>query len=93
MYRKNRELEPEEQARLERLYRWLYDHEPPRKLADIARALNISPGVLSATMRRPIIARGRHRALRKLGLPADVLPKPGFYVPGPGGGHMVSCEE
>lgn len=89
MYRKNTTLEPEEQDRIVRLYRWLYAQEPPRTLASIARELNICSAALAASLRRHVMPRERYRALRKIGLPADVLPKPGFFVPGRNGGYVT----
>lgn len=89
MYRKSTTLEPEEQDRIVRLYRWLYGQTPRRTLQSLARELQISAGALSASLRRHVMPRERYRALRKIGLPADVLPKPGFFVPGRNGGYVT----
>lgn len=89
MYRKNTALEPAEQARILRLYRWLYDQEPRRTLTSIAKELNICPGSLSACLRRRVMSRKHFLALRAIGIPADALPKPGFFVPGRKGGYVA----
>lgn len=89
MYRKSTTLEPEEQDRIVRLYRWLYGQTPRRTLQSLARELQISAGALSASLRRHVMPRERYRALRKIGLPADVLPKPDFFVPGRNGGYVT----
>lgn len=89
MYRKNTALEPAEQERILRLYRWLYEQEPRRTLTSIAKELNICPGGLSASLRRRVMSRERFRALRNIGIPADVLPKPGYFIPGRNGGYFA----
>lgn len=89
MYPKLTALAPEEQARIVRLYRWLYGQTPRRTLQDVAKELQISAGVLSTSLRRSVIPRERYRALRDAGFPADVLPKPGIYVPGRNGGYFA----
>ncbi len=89
MYPKNTTLEPGEQDRIVRMYRWLYGQNPRRTLQSVARELEISAGALSASLRRHVMPRERYRALREMGFPADVLPKPGFFVPGRNGGYFV----